>query len=174
LIANVLGETVTDIYKLDPILIDTSLSWVAAIAYTMQLYFDFSGYSDMAIGLGEMLGFRIPENFNFPYISKSITEFWKRWHISLGNWMRNYLYIPLGGNKAGKYATYFNLWLVFLLSGIWHGAGWNYLIWGAFHGFFLVIERLFLQKYLKRTSAIIYTFIVVTIGWVLFKMKTFL
>jgi len=169
LIANVLGETVSEIYKLDAALIDSSLAWIAAIAYTMQLYFDFSGYSDMAIGLGEMLGFRIPENFNFPYISKSITEFWKRWHISLGNWMKNYLYIPLGGNKAGTYATYFNLWIVFLLSGIWHGAGWNYLIWGAFHGFFLVIERLFLQKYLKHAGAVFYTFIVVTIGWVLFR-----
>ncbi len=169
LIANILGETVDQIYKNDLVNMDTSLAWLVSIAYTMQLYFDFSGYSDMAIGLGQMLGFRIPENFNFPYISKSITEFWKRWHISLGNWMRNYLYIPLGGNRGGKYATYINLWIVFLISGFWHGAGWNYIIWGAYHGFFLVVERLFLHKYLKNGLGIIYVFFITNIGWVFFK-----
>lgn len=169
LIANILGETVDHIYKNDLANMDSSLAWIVSIAYTMQLYFDFSGYSDMAIGLGQMLGFKIPENFNFPYISRSITEFWKRWHISLGNWMRNYLYIPLGGNRAGKYATYINLWIVFLISGFWHGAGWNYIIWGAFHGLFLVMERLFLQKYLKNGVGLLYVFFVANIGWVFFK-----
>jgi len=169
LIANILGETVNDIYKLAPENISTTLAWAAAIGYTMQLYFDFSGYSDMAIGLGEMLGFRIPENFNFPYISKSITEFWQRWHISLGNWMRNYLYIPLGGNKNGAFRTYVNLWLVFLISGFWHGAGWNFILWGAYHGFFLMIERLFLKQFLTRKIAVVYTFFITCIGWVLFR-----
>lgn len=173
LIANILGKTVSEIYELDSSTIDSCIAWVASLAYTMQLYFDFSGYSDMAIGLGEMIGFKIPENFNFPYISKSITEFWKRWHISLGNWMRNYLYIPLGGNRVGKYATYFNLWLVFLLSGFWHGAGWNFLFWGAYHGFFLVIERLFLNKYLKGIHGVFYTLFVANIGWLFFRNEDF-
>jgi alginate O-acetyltransferase complex protein AlgI len=135
----------------------------------MQLYFDFSGYSDMAIGLGEMMGFRIPENFNFPYISKSITEFWKKWHISLGNWMRNYLYIPLGGNRQGGYRMYANLWLVFIISGFWHGAGWNFILWGAYHGLFLMIERMFLLKYLTKNISVIYTFFIVCIGFILFR-----
>ncbi len=169
LIANVLGETVANLYKLAPADIDTLTAWAMAVGYTMQLYFDFSGYSDMAIGLGEMIGFKIPENFNFPYISKSITEFWRRWHISLGNWMRNYLYIPLGGNKGSVFRTYFNLWLVFLISGFWHGAGWSFIFWGAYHGFFLVCERLFLKNFLKRNISVFYTFIVTTVGWVLFR-----
>lgn len=169
LIANLLGETVNKLYLLAPADVDTITAWAMAVGYTMQLYFDFSGYSDMAIGLAEMLGFSIPENFNFPYISRSITEFWRRWHISLGNWMRNYLYIPLGGNKKGTFRTYLNLWLVFLISGFWHGANWNFVIWGAYHGIFLVLERLFLGKYLTKSISILYTFVVTTIGWVLFR-----
>ncbi|MGQ0829909.1 MAG: MBOAT family O-acyltransferase [Bacteroidota bacterium] len=169
LIANVLGETVSELYEQTPENIDTITAWAMSIGYTMQLYFDFSGYSDMAIGLCRMMGFTIPENFNFPYISKSITEFWRRWHISLGNWMRNYLYIPLGGNKGSTFGTYLNLWIVFLVSGFWHGAGWNFILWGIFHGFFLVIERLFLHKFLKNRLAIIYTFLIANIGWVLFR-----
>ncbi|MGZ4058856.1 MAG: MBOAT family O-acyltransferase, partial [Bacteroidia bacterium] len=169
LIANILGETINELYKLDPANIDTITAWAMAIGYTMQLYFDFSGYSDMAIGICKMIGFTIPENFNFPYISRSITEFWRRWHISLGNWMRNYLYIPLGGSKGSIFKTYLNLWIVFLISGFWHGAGWNFVLWGAYNGFFLVLERIFLNKYLTKGFAIIYTFFVATIGWVLFR-----
>ena len=169
LIANVLGETVDELYKLDPTGIDTATAWAMSVGYTMQLYFDFSGYSDMAIGISKMMGFTIPENFNFPYISRSITEFWRRWHISLGNWMRNYLYIPLGGNKGSVSRTYFNLWVVFLISGFWHGAGWTFILWGAFHGFFLVLERLFLGRYLKSGISFIYTFFVANIGWLLFR-----
>lgn len=169
LIANVIGETVEELYKLDAENIDTLTAWAMSIGYTMQLYFDFSGYSDMAIGICKMIGFTIPENFNFPYISKSITEFWRRWHISLGNWMRNYLYIPLGGSKGSVYRTYLNLWLVFIISGFWHGAGWNFIFWGAYNGFFLMLERLFLGRYLKNGLAVIYTFFIANIGWVLFR-----
>lgn len=169
LIANVLGEAVVEMYKLDPGSIDTITAWTMSVGYTMQLYFDFSGYCDMAIGISRMMGFSIPENFNFPYISRSITEFWRRWHISLGNWMRNYLYIPLGGSKGSTFRTYLNLWIVFLISGFWHGAGWNYILWGAYNGLFLVVERLFLNKYLKNNFAIIYTFFIANIGWVVFR-----
>lgn len=169
LIANVLGQTVKELYELHPSQIDTATAWAMSVGYTMQLYFDFSGYSDMALGISKMMGFSIPENFNFPYISKSITEFWRRWHISLGNWMRNYLYIPLGGNKGSTSRTYFNLWMVFLISGFWHGAGWNFILWGAYHGLFLVIERLFLGKYLKSSISVIYTFFIANIGWLLFR-----
>ena len=135
LIANTLGSFVDDVYGNDEIVgiaaeqVGFARAWLVAICYTFQLYFDFSGYSDMAIGLGKMMGFRFPENFNNPYISQSITEFWRRWHITLGNWMRNYLYIPLGGNKVDSRARlYFNLWIVFLLSGLWHGASWSFVI----------------------------------------------
>jgi len=134
LIANTLGSFVDDVYGNDEIVgiaaeqVGFARAWLVAICYTFQLYFDFSGYSDIAIGLGKMMGFRFPENFNNPYISQSITEFWRRWHITLGNWMRNYLYIPLGGNKVDSRARlYFNLWIVFLLSGLWHGASWSFV-----------------------------------------------
>ena len=145
--------------------------WMLAILYSMQIYFDFSGYSDMAIGLGRVMGFTIPENFNFPYISKGITEFWKRWHMSLGTWMKDYLYIPLGGNKKSPGRVLLNLWVVFLISGLWHGASWNFVLWGAFHGFFLVVERLFLGNIIKlipRGLSFLYSFVVVTVGWVIF------
>ena len=151
----------------------TAEAWVGALAYTFQIYFDFAGYSDMAIGLGLMIGFKFPENFNFPYLSKSISEFWKRWHITLGSWMRDYLYIPLGGNKVSTKRIYFNLIFVFLISGFWHGANWNFIVWGLFHGFFLVLERLFLSNVLKKLPNILqltYTFFIVLIGWVFFSM----
>ncbi|MGH8964907.1 MAG: MBOAT family O-acyltransferase, partial [Actinomycetes bacterium] len=119
----------------------TTIAWLGAIAYTLQLYFDFSGYSDMAIGLGRMLGFRLPENFARPYSSASITEFWRRWHMSLSRWFRDYVYIPLGGNRRGAWITYRNLWIVFALCGLWHGANWTFLIWGLYHAAALVIER---------------------------------
>jgi alginate O-acetyltransferase complex protein AlgI len=128
----------------------------------------------MAIGLAKMIGFKFPENFNNPYISQSITEFWRRWHISLGAWMRNYLYIPLGGNRVSKYRLYFNLWFVFLASGLWHGASWSFVIWGAYHGIFLVLERSFFLKILEKIGkfpATILTFLIVVVGWVFFRVE---
>lgn len=174
LLANVFGEFVDDQIGLMNDL-STGQAWVVLFAYTFQIYFDFSGYSDMAIGLGRMLGFRIPENFNFPYLSKSITEFWRRWHITLGTWMKDYLYLPLGGNRLGEFNTYRNLLVVFVLSGIWHGASWMFLFWGLYHGFFLVIERLFLGKVLKRLKGlnVLYTFLIASLGWVSFRAETF-
>lgn len=147
-------------------------AWVGALAYTFQLYFDFSGYSDMAIGIGRIFGFRFLENFRFPYISRSITEFWRRWHISLGRFMMEYLYIPLGGNKCGIFRTFRNLWIVFLFSGFWHGASWNFVIWGAWHGFWISIERLIGKKRLSLIPSFIsipFTFLIVIFGWVLFR-----
>jgi len=174
LIANVLGITAEVVFGLSHDQLSTSVAWFGALNYTFQIYFDFSGYSDMAIGLGMMMGFRFPENFNNPYSALSITDFWRKWHITLGAWMRNYLYIPLGGNRVkNKWRLYFNLWLVFLASGLWHGAAWGFIIWGAYHGFFLVLERLFLGKWLARLgkAAFIYTFAVVLIGWVFFRTE---
>jgi alginate O-acetyltransferase complex protein AlgI len=160
------------VFKLPLEQLDTAAAWVGALAYTFQIYFDFSGYSDMAIGLGKIMGFRLPENFNNPYISASITEFWRRWHITLGTWMKNYLYIPLGGNQVSEAKMYRNLIIVFLLSGLWHGASWNFVLWGAYHGLFLVLERLFLGKIYLKTGKFIsvpLTFIIVVTGWVLFR-----
>jgi alginate O-acetyltransferase complex protein AlgI len=140
----------------------------------MQIYFDFSGYSDMAIGLGAMFGFRFLENFNYPYIARSIREFWRRWHISLTNWFRDYLYIPLGGNRRGEVRTYLNLVLVFLLCGFWHGASWNFIVWGAFHGFFLALERWRLAPVLERWPPLLqhcYVGLVVIVGWVFFRVE---
>lgn len=176
LLANAMGAQVDAIYAMPQAEITTSLAWIAIIAYSFQIYFDFSGYSDMAIGLGRILGFSFPENFNNPYISQSITEFWRRWHITLGAWMKDYLYIPLGGNRVPAVRMYFNLWLVFLLSGLWHGASWNFVIWGAWHGLFLVLDRLFLHKVLKRIGklpSILITYIIVLIGWTFFRIEEF-
>ncbi len=175
LIANVLGSYADTLFAMPLNTIDSTSAWLGTLAYTFQIYFDFSGYSDMAIGIGLMLGFRFPENFNNPYTSQSITEFWRRWHMTLGSWMRNYLYIPLGGNRVSKTRLYFNLWLVFLLSGLWHGASWNFILWGAFHGFFLILDRLFLEKTLQKAGKIIaipLTFLVTMIGWVMFRSET--
>ena len=174
LIANVMGAAADSIISIPVGQIDTTTAWAGALSYTFQIYFDFSGYSDMAIGLGLLMGFRFPENFNNPYTALSITNFWRKWHITLGSWMRNYLYIPLGGNKVdNKWKLYFNLWLVFLASGLWHGAAWGFIIWGAFHGFFLIMERIFLNKLLLKLGKIaaVYTFIVVLIGWVFFRAE---
>lgn len=172
IIANTLGMQADAVFKLAPEQLDTAAAWVGALAYTFQIYFDFSGYSDMAIGLGKMMGFRFPENFNNPYTSASITEFWRRWHITLGSWMKNYLYIPLGGNKGPNSKLYRNLIIVFLLSGLWHGASWNFVLWGAYHGLFLVLERLFLGKVFEKLGkfiAVPVTFIIIITGWVLFR-----
>lgn len=154
--------------------INTPVAWLGIIAYSFQIYFDFSGYSDMAIGLGRMFGFRILENFNLPYISKNIKEFWRRWHISLSTWFRDYVYIPIGGNRLGIKRTYLNLVLVFLLTGFWHGATWSFVVWGLFHGLFLVIEKLGLERVLTKLPNPIswaYTMLVVTFGWVLFRIE---
>ena len=149
------------------------VAWLGAICYMMQIYFDFSGYSDMAIGLSRMLGFNLGENFDLPYNSCSITEFWRRWHISLSSWFKNYIYIPLGGNRKGKVRTYINLLIVFFITGLWHGASWNFIVWGLFNGFFMVLERLFLKKLLDKNKFKllnrIYTLFVVLISWVLFR-----
>lgn len=174
LIANVLGEVADGIMGHDPNTLSTASAWIGMIAYTFQIYFDFSGYSDMALGIGRMIGFRFPENFDKPYISGSITEFWRRWHISLGQWMKNYLYIPLGGNRSeSKSRVYFNLWFVFLVSGLWHGASWSFVLWGAYHGLFLILDRLFLLKILNRIGSVpsaLFTFLIVAIGWVFFRI----
>lgn len=172
ILANTLGMQADAVFKLPAEQLDMAAAWVGAIAYTFQIYFDFSGYSDMAIGLCKIMGFRIPENFNNPYISGSITEFWRRWHITLGAWMKNYLYIPLGGNKNGNVKLYRNLIIVFLLSGLWHGASWNFVLWGAYHGVFLVLERLFLGRVFEKAGKFVsipITFIIVVTGWVLFR-----
>ncbi len=175
IIANTIGAQADDVFKLEIQHIDSAAAWTGAIAYTFQIYFDFSGYSDMAIGLCKIMGIRLPENFNNPYLSSSITEFWRRWHITLGTWMKNYLYIPLGGNKVDtNFKLYRNLMIVFLLSGLWHGASWNFIIWGGFHGLFLVLERLFLLKFYEKTGKIIstlLTFLIVVVGWVYFRLE---
>ena len=175
LIANTLAAYADQVFGMNYGDLATGTAWIGILAYTFQIYFDFSGYSDMAIGLGKMMGFRFPENFNDPYTSRSVTEFWKRWHMTLGNFIMNYLYIPLGGNRKGKGRMYFNLWLCFLLSGLWHGASWNFVLWGAFHGFFICADKLFLKDLLKKLGkwpAVILTFFVVNMGWVLFRVDT--
>lgn len=172
LIADEMGVVADGVFALPASELTTSYAWVGIIAYTFQIYFDFAGYSDMAIGLGRMFGFEFLENFNRPYVSQSITEFWRRWHMSLSSWMREYLYIPLGGNRVGTVRLYVNLWIVFLLSGFWHGAQWNFLAWGAYHGFFLVLERAFLLQAYRLIPAFVrnlLTFIIVVFGWVLFR-----
>src|SRR5690606_30088753 len=129
-----------NIYAIDPVLLSPQILWLAALCYAIQIYFDFSGYSDMAIGLAKIFGFDFLENFNYPYAATSIRDFWRRWHISLSNFFRDYVYIPLGGNRKGKFRNYLNLLIVFFLTGFWHGASWNYVLWGMYHGFFLVME----------------------------------
>jgi len=174
LIANQMGLVADEIFQMNYQSVGMCTAWIGSLAYTFQIYFDFSGYSDMAIGLAKMLGFKFPENFDNPYISQSITEFWRRWHMTLGSWMKNYLYIPLGGNKVSKGRLYFNLWLVFLASGLWHGASWSFILWGAFHGFFLVIERAFFGSVLTKLGkipSVLITFLIVNIGWVFFRVE---
>lgn len=171
-LANTLGKCVDSIFSLDFSYISFLASWLGIICYTLQIYFDFSGYSDMAIGLGRMFGFNFLENFNLPYISKSIREFWRKWHISLSTWFRDYLYIPLGGNRKGLFRTYLNLLIVFFITGLWHGASWNFVLWGLFHGCFLIIERLGFENTLKKLPEFIqkfYTIVIVMIAWVFFR-----
>ncbi|SFB00097.1 MBOAT family O-acyltransferase [Clostridium frigidicarnis] len=174
LLANNIGLLWTSIKASNISEISVFTSWIGILAFTFQIYFDFSGYSDMAIGLGKMFGFNFIENFNYPYVSKSITEFWRRWHISLGSWFREYVYIPLGGNRNGLRNQCRNLLVVWFLTGLWHGASWNFIFWGLYFGFFILIEKLFLLKYLEKNKVVahIYTMILVILGWVFFDLDT--
>ncbi len=177
LIANTMGALADKIFNQPVVQFDCLTAWIGAFAYSMQLFYDFSGYSDMAIGLGSIFGFKFLENFNYPYISKSITEFWRRWHISLSSWFREYLYIPLGGNRVPKWRNLINLFLVFLLTGIWHGASWVFVVWGLWHGFFIILEKLTgwnkeKQSVVFRIFQHIYTIFVFVVGWVFFRSET--
>lgn len=171
LLANAMGSLWDEVQAIPAGEQSIWLLWLGIIAYGMQIYFDFSGYSDMAVGLGHMFGFTFPENFRYPYTSKSITEFWRRWHISLGTWFREYVYIPLGGNKKGTRRHVLNIMIVWFLTGIWHGAGWNFLLWGIYFGIWLLLEKFWLTRYLERMPGIwrsFYTLMIVFLGWVLF------
>nr|MBP7992782.1 MBOAT family protein [Candidatus Magasanikbacteria bacterium] len=175
LIANPLGAVADSIFALSPLTLEPSFAWLGILCYTFQLFFDFSGYSDMAIGLGRMLGFKWMENFNHPYIAQNITDFWRRWHISLSRFMREYVYIPLGGNRVAVWRAYLNLIIVFALSGIWHGANWTFLVWGLYHGLFIVLDKAGLVRLTERLPKIfnaIITFVLVMIGWVFFRSDT--
>lgn len=175
LIANTLGALATHIFETDSNLIGSGVTWMAIIAYSFQIYYDFSGYSDMAIGLAKLFGFDFPENFNFPYIATSVKEFWQRWHLSLSFWFKDYLYIPLGGSKKGKIKTYRNLFIVFLCTGIWHGASWNFILWGCMHGTLVILERMFLLKLLSKSRLIshFYLMLVIITSWLFFTVEDF-
>ena len=170
LIANTLGSLWNEVQTLGFENVSTGLAWLGILAYSFQIYFDFSGYSQMAIGLGRCLGFKFPQNFNLPYISRSITEFWRRWHITLSAWFRDYVYIPLGGNRVSRPRWYFNLFVVWFLTGFWHGADWNFILWGLFYFVLLVLEKAFLKKWLDKHPVVgtVYTLFFVVMGWVLF------
>ena len=173
LIANNIGA-LWDIYSASPSELTTLGAWLGIAAFSLQIYFDFSGYSDMAVGLGRIIGFEFKENFNYPYISRSITEFWRRWHISLGTWFRDYVYIPLGGNRNGLGRQLCNITVVWALTGIWHGANWNFLLWGLYYAVFLIIEKTFLLRRLEKWPAVVghvYTIFLVVCGWVMFQLE---
>jgi len=172
LLANNFALVADTIFDLSQFELSTSLAWLGLLSYTLQIYFDFNGYSVMAIGLGSIFGFKFPLNFNYPYISQSITEFWRRWHITLSTWFKDYLYIPLGGNRKGAFRTYLNLIVVFFLCGIWHGASWIFIFWGLYQGVFLILERLWLKDKLNAAYPFIrhiYTLFVILTGWLLFR-----
>lgn len=174
LLANNIGMLWETVQRMEFGSMSVLSAWLGIIAFAFQIYFDFSGYSDMAIGLGKMFGFTFLENFNYPYISKSITEFWRRWHISLSVWFKEYVYIPLGGNRHGTWRMVFNLAVVWMLTGFWHGASWNFLWWGSYFGVLLIIEKLFLKQWLDKCPAVVghcYTLILVLISWVLFALN---
>jgi alginate O-acetyltransferase complex protein AlgI len=175
LIANPIGHVADEVFKIAPDHLWSSMAWLGLICYTLQLYFDFSGYSDMAIGLMRMFGFDILENFDYPYISRSIREFWRRWHISLSTWFRDYVYIPLGGSHVSLARTCLNIMIVFLLSGLWHGANWTFVAWGAWHGFCICLETLGLARLLDRVGPLshIYGLGAIMLGWVLFRSPDF-
>lgn len=171
LLANSIGMLWTSVKSQDLTQISALTAWLGILAFTFQIYFDFSGYSDMAVGLGKMLGFNFPQNFDHPYISKSVSEFWRRWHITLGTWFKNYVYIPLGGNRKGKLRTLLNLLIVWGLTGMWHGASWNFILWGLYFGILIIIERIGFGKVLEKLPSpvsIAYTFLMAVFGWILF------
>lgn len=172
LVADILAIPVDKIFATPIEELSLTICWVGALLYTIEIYYDFSGYSDMAIGMANMFGFHFQENFILPYESKNVTEFWRKWHISLSSFLKDYIYIPLGGNRKGKFKTYRNLFIIFLICGVWHGAAWNFIIWGMYHGILLIVERIMKNKYnfvLKGWYGNILTFILVLIGWVMFK-----
>jgi alginate O-acetyltransferase complex protein AlgI len=176
ILADNLGSVADRIIQLPSTELTAGHAWLGIICYTLQIYYDFSGYSDMAIGLGKLLGFDFPENFNQPYRSASITEFWRRWHMTLSRWFRDYVYIPLGGNRRGPLRTYANLWIVFALCGLWHGAGLNFLVWGLYHGFLLVGERIAQRSFGWRPRgplAVAATLVLLMVGWVFFRIEDF-
>ena len=176
ILANQIGALWDSISAMNTSKLSVAGAWLGAVAYTFQIYFDFSGYSDMAIGMGKMLGFNFPKNFDYPYISKSITEFWRRWHITLGQWFREYVYIPLGGNRRGLERQIFNLLIVWALTGLWHGAGWNFVIWGLYFFVILMIEKLFLLEKFEKLPKVfshIYALVLIVVGWVIFACDDF-
>jgi len=176
LVANTVATSVDALYALPKSDLTPTLAWMGALLYALQIYFDFSGYSDMAIGLARFFGLQFPENFDYPYVAQSVTEFWRRWHLSLSTWFRDYLYVPLGGNRGGRVRTYRNLVVVFFLCGLWHGASWTFVSWGRFHGTFLVLERAGLSRLLSKLPRPLrhaYLLLVVTLGWVLFRADSF-
>ena len=174
LIANMVAQSADTIFALKPEQLDFSTAWLGAICYTLQIYFDFSGYSDMAIGIAAMFGFKYKENFNYPYISKTVSEFWRRWHISLSTWLRDYVYIYMGGNRVARWHYYLNVLIVFLLSGLWHGANFTFVLWGLWYGVFICLEQSFLKKFLqdKPWIAHIYALVLIVFGWVMFRAET--
>ena len=173
-IANIMAQSADKIFKIEAGQMTTLAAWLGALFYTLQIYYDFSGYSDMAIGLGRMFGFEFLENFNYPYIASSVQDFWRRWHISLSSWFKEYLYIPLGGNRKGELRTYINLFIVFAVTGLWHGASWNFVGWGLYHGAFLILERIGFSKVVERMGPLryLYTFLVAMVGWVFFRVES--
>ncbi|MFT4524568.1 MAG: alginate O-acetyltransferase complex protein AlgI, partial [Bacteroidia bacterium] len=173
LVANVMGELADQVFLMANSELYFALCWVAVLAFAIQVYFDFSGYSDMAIGLGRVFGFQFPENFNYPYICKSVTEFWRRWHITLSTWFRDYLYIPLGGSRKGIGHLYFNLITVFFITGLWHGATWNYVLWGLFHGFLMILERNAFGRFLEKSRLMghVYALVMIIGSYGIFKVE---
>lgn len=172
LIANTLAPIADHAFNMSPAALSGGTAWLGAFAYTLQIYFDFCGYSNMAIGLAFALGFTFPRNFDYPYSARSVTEFWRRWHMSLSFWFRDYVYIPLGGSRLGRWITARNLVVVFFLTGLWHGAAWNFIVWGLFHGAFLLVERVWLGRrlaLLPAAASLAYTLLVVMVGWVFFR-----
>ena len=176
LLSNVFAQIADGVFKYAPSELSAAGAWMGAIGYTLQIYFDFSGYSDMAIGLGKMFGFAFLENFNYPYISKSVTEFWRRWHMSLSSWFKEYVYVPLGGNRKGLGRQLVNIAVVWTLTGLWHGASWNFVAWGCYFGIILIVEKLVLLKWLNKAPAAVghlYSLVLIILGWVIFGLTDF-
>ena len=175
LIADQLALVADQIFASDTATLPCSLAWLGVLVYALQIYYDFSGYTDMAIGMGKMLGVKIPENFNHPYIAKSVREFWQRWHISLSSWFKDYLYVPLGGNRISANRTYINLLIVFFLTGLWHGASFSFILWGLLHGFFMIMERIFSSFFSKWPAWLSHLYLIIVVGllWILFRIESY-